>query len=196
MLKQQSSEFGQCFISLRNPGTANGECPSARRLVMDMFAWVTWDVSTDLRCSLMFGMDFSARHTATHGWSTVNQHHLATALSLTWSRLRRFQTWAFGVWSCPTDMLSEGADQKRAALSAYSTFIVSCALTWIVLFYYGLQVVTCSSRRKLVNNLVLTATDFRPLNTPAASARGVLAARTGASSDYCGCAGSFCMDIN
>lgn len=25
MLKQQSSEFGQCFISLLNPGTANGE---------------------------------------------------------------------------------------------------------------------------------------------------------------------------
>lgn len=123
-------------------------CPHARHLAVDIFAWVTWDVSTDLRCSLMLAMDFSARHTATHGRSTVNQHHLATALSLTWSRLRRFQTRAFGVWSCPADTRSGGADQKRAALSAYASFIISCGLTWIVLFYYCLQVVTWLSRCK------------------------------------------------
>lgn len=127
MLKHQLSlnnALFHCRILEQQMEKMSYRMPSLTPLVMDIFAWVTWDVSTDLRCSLMFGMDFSARHTATHGWSTVNQHHLATAPSLTWSRLRRFQTWAFAVWSCPTATQSEGADQERAALSAYASFII------------------------------------------------------------------------
>lgn len=146
MLKQQSSEFGQCFISLLNPGTANGENV------------LTHAVSNAARYGHIFTSHMRCFHWPAlfpYVWyGFLCQAHCNPRLVNSESASLSNSAVSYVVSSPPISNMSlwrvmlshphtiRRADQERAALFAYASFTISCCLTWTALFYYCLQVVT------------------------------------------------------